>query len=181
MGMFEGNGNIVYSVSLSGKTLTIYKSINKGKDWDVLTENTEHGYGSIPEIVVDPVVEDRIYAPSTNTPNGSWAKVGIWIYDGATWSLKNRAHGLVPNIFGKLDINRVVIDKTNSNIIYAAGKFTAQFPSGIFKSENKGNSWTEITGTMPKGFGAKALGINPHNRELFISGPLGNYIYSGTK
>jgi photosystem II stability/assembly factor-like uncharacterized protein len=150
----------------------VYKSTDAGKSWTHLgLDETQH----IGRIAIDPknanvafvAAIGHLYAPSaergvfrTRDGGKSWQKV----------LFKN-------NDVGAVD---VVIDPTNSNVVYAGLWNTRRPPwytyqpsngpgGGIFKSTDGGTTWKQLTVGLPKeGVGRTGIAVAPTNpRRLY--------------
>ena len=124
-------------------TVGVFRSSDGGRTWtERMNGMTEISF--IVALAIDPAHPNIIYAGTTGgvfrTRNAteSWEKVteGMVAFDAKMASMA-------------LGVNRIVIDGTNPDLIYAG---TTQ---GLFKSTNQGDRWTKI---------GKALG------DVYISG-----------
>jgi len=126
---------IVYAASATGG---IFKSSDMGVTWFPIFD--EQNVLPIGDIAVDPVNPNIIYV-GTGEANGghnNFAGGGVFksTNAGSTWQFL----GLEKTV----SIGRIVIDPTNTDIIYlaAVGSYFAPNPErGIYKSTDGGNSW----------------------------------------
>ena len=139
------NPNTIYVGAATGG---VWKSIDEGKTWNVLTDNLTEGSLAIGALAIDP--NGVIYA---GTGDGNWAWYGSGILkssdSGATW---NRI-GI--SDFARAAITKIVIDPTNPNKIFATATFGFTMSAysdgayvdpgvnlGVFLSTDGGRSWT---------------------------------------
>jgi len=145
------DANIVY---LADRTQPIvHKSINGGQNWsEYFNAGQEHR--RIMFVTIDPINSERIYV-STMKMGGPGKLGGLYkIENGVITDI----NGLVP----RLPLT-ITIDPKNSNIIYLV-----LHESGIYKSINSGNSWSEISGegsNLPNS-GFNNLVIDPNNSNI---------------
>ncbi len=141
----------------------VYKSLNGGKTWSNMgLKESEH----ISKILVDPNDSNTIYVA---------AEGPLWSAGGERGLYKSEDGGKTWNI--SLEISRdtgvtdVEIDPVNPNTLYAAAyqrrRSVAAFmgggpESGIYKSDDAGESWRKLTEGLPKGdMGKIGLAVSP--------------------
>ncbi|MBV1910531.1 MAG: hypothetical protein KUG78_14610 [Kangiellaceae bacterium] len=95
--------------------------------------------GRVRSFAFDPDDSDRIYAGSVSG--------GVWLTEnaGTSWSPTD-------DFMANLSVSTIIFDPTDSNVIYAGtGEGTFNFDNvrglGIFKSDDKGQSWSSIAST----------------------------------
>lgn len=147
----------------------VYKSTDAGKTWKrVGLEDTRQ----ISKIRVDPKNPDLVYVAALGHIFGPNEQRGVFRSKdgGKTWErvLFRSAKA------GAIDL---VIDSTNTSVLYAGFWDVVRKPwtfesggpgSGIFKSTDKGDTWTEITHNdgLPKGtIGKVGLAVSPANPD----------------
>lgn len=168
----------------------IFKTTDGGQSWNPVFD--DHSWLSVGCIVYDPQNSNVLYA-GTGDPNiGSSAFIGDGIYKstdgGNTWTNS----GL--NVQGI--ISKIVIDPSNSNIIYAAAMGVPYFRDnnrGVYKSTDGGLTWTQKL-FISNDAGVSDLLIDPsnpsvlyacgwnrirNNHESVVTGPAGK-IYKTT-
>jgi hypothetical protein len=121
----------------------IWKSLNSGKDWAPLTDNTNSSWMNISHITIDPNNQNIIYA--------SLASGGVLksINAGSTWSMTSS---------GPSNPRKVLVHPNNSNIIFATAA------NGIHRSVNAGASWTKVcTSSM------EDIEFNPYNPDIMYA------------
>ena len=143
----------------------VYKSTDAGKTWKhVGLEDTRQ----ISKIRIDPRNPDLVYVAALGHIFGPNDQRGIFRSKdgGKTWErilFRNEKAGAID----------LVLDPTNASVLYAAFWEVIRRPwtfesggagSGIFKSTDKGDTWTEITRNegLPKGIVGKiGLAVSP--------------------
>ncbi len=147
----------------------VYKSTDAGKTWKrVGLEDTRQ----IPRIRIHPKNPDLVYVAALGHVWGPNDQRGVFRSKdgGKTWEkILNRG-----NKAGAIDL---IIDPTNPNILYAGFWEVYRKPwtlesggpgSGIFKSTDGGDTWTELTRNngLPKGtIGKVGITVSPANPE----------------
>jgi photosystem II stability/assembly factor-like uncharacterized protein len=163
------NPDIVYVAALGrafgpNDMRGVFKTIDGGKTWDkvlYINENT-----GVVDLAMDPTEPDLLYAcayhfrrdaMSGSNPRIQWGP-GSGLYrsedGGKTWSQMKEGLPERPIARSGIDIHR-----KNPNIIYAViqtdqtggkgGKGTGEGAGGIFRSEDKGRTWKQMTSWMP--------------------------------
>lgn len=139
--------NTIYVGAASGG---IWKTTNGGTSWTPLGDNNPVlGVSDI--IVIRPVTgPDIIYIATGDRDGGSMWSLGGGQYNdnnsvgvlksidgGATWNTT----GLTFLASQQRTVNRMLLDPTNNNILYAASSV------GLYKTSNGGTSWSLLTST----------------------------------
>ena len=145
----------------------MYKSTDAGKTWTHIgLDGTQH----IGKIAVDPRNPNVLFVAAIGHLYAPNAERGVYRSrdGGRTWSqvlFKDANIGAV----------EVVIDPTNSNVVYAGLWSTRRPPwytyapsnapgGGIFKSSDGGNTWRQLTTGLPKeGIGRTGIAVAPSN------------------
>ncbi len=138
----------------------MYKSTNGGMSWDNI--GLEYS-GYIGRIVVDYMNSQRVFVAACGNLFSPNPERGIYRSDdgGQTWQRKL----FITDSTAAVDI---VQHPTNPNILYAAMwermrglTYRRSFgpSSGIWKSENGGDTWTELTNGLPTGNDVGRIGL----------------------
>lgn len=150
--VYAGSGESTLRDSM-GYGNGVYKSTDAGKNWTHIgLDDTQH----IGRIAVDPKNPNVVFVAAIGHLYAPSADRGVFrsMDGGKSWKkvlFKNENVGAV----------EVVIDPTNSNVIYAGLWNTRRPPwytyrpsngpgGGIFKSTDGGNTWKELTNGLPK-------------------------------
>jgi photosystem II stability/assembly factor-like uncharacterized protein len=169
------NPDIVY-VAAGGhlwgpnKERGVYKSIDGGKTWQsVLFLNEDTGAS---DIAIDPASPSTLYAAMyqrRRTPwgfNGGGPHSGLYktIDGGATWArLKN---GLPEG--GETGRIGIDIYRRDSNIVYVCYEHAK---GGVFRSDNKGETWTKMGDYNPRPMYFSQIRIDPNNdQRIWLAG-----------
>ncbi|MDH7913088.1 T9SS type A sorting domain-containing protein [Winogradskyella sp. SYSU M77433] len=106
-----------------GETGGVWKSLDGGVTWIVLTDNLSNM--DVYSLAIDPLNSSRYF----------WGSTSGAIFrsedGGSTWTL----HGNLPGG----TVNKILVHPTDSNILYASSQ-----GSGLYKSTNGGSTWTSI-------------------------------------
>ncbi|MBL4703632.1 MAG: PKD domain-containing protein [Flavobacteriales bacterium] len=121
------NSNILYVGTPAGG---IWKSTDAGTTWVPLGD--ELSVIGVSGITVDPSNSNIIYLCTGDSDGGDVYSIGLMksTDGGASW---NSIGGITAN-----ETTEIIIDPTNSNILYLASS------SGVYKSTNAGTSWTNV-------------------------------------
>ncbi len=149
----------------------VYKSVNGGKSWKHMgLKESEH----ISKIIVDPRNSDVIYVAAYGPLWSDGGDRGVYksTDGGETWA---QIH-YISDQTGTADL---VMDPENPDVLYAADHQRRRHvftyigggkESSLYKTEDGGENWTEITTGLPKGkMGRIGLAISPANS---------NYVYA---
>ena len=140
----------------------IYKSLDAGKSWQHLGLRDAQQIGAV---VVDPRDANRVFVAALGHPYGPNDERGVFrsTDGGQTW---RRVLGKNPDL-GAIDL---AIDPKNPQVVFASlwasrrppwttgGAYTG-VGSGLFKSIDGGDTWTEITQGLPGGKNIGRIGI----------------------
>jgi photosystem II stability/assembly factor-like uncharacterized protein len=143
---------ILYATSYSTSTIGTLTSTDGGKNWQMHAAN-DWAFGRLwhddTSLAVDPVDSTTLYAASSAGTLKSADR-------GATWvRTASPARGL----------ERLLLDPTNPNIIYAEGDAT-----GVFKSTNGGKSWKPINSGLADPSRVRGLLVDPTDSSTLYVG-----------
>lgn len=142
----------------------VYRTVDGGDSWQPIGD--EMGDLSISSIVFDPNNSDVIYLGTGDHNISGFPNVGDGIYKstdgGNTWTNMG--------LTAQRIISRIVIDPTDSDVIYAACMglpFDRNDDRGLYKSTNGGEDWEQILFVSDES-GIIDLVMNPANpQELY--------------
>lgn len=157
----------------------VWRTLDGGASWQPMTSHMPTT--AIGALAMDPGDENVIYAGTGEANYANHSRYGLGLYKttdgGETW-----AH-LAEQTFAGRCFSRIVIDSTNTEVLYAsitrAGGFPelaaakghpmATGPIGVFKSLDGGVSWTHLTNGLPV-LSATDLAIDPQNPSVLYAG-----------
>ena len=151
---------------LPGKTSAqsmVIKSIDGGTTWAHTPQGPPgdeiHAYA----LAIDPANPSTLYAGGSGTPNTVKS-----INGGTSWT-----NVPIPGVTG--GVYSLVVDPTNSSIVYATTR-----DAGVFKSVNGGASWTAQNNgiTVTSFVGYNSILIDPQNSNYLHLGAGNGYWYS---
>ena len=141
----------------------LFKTTDGGKTWDNVLSAGE--WTGVTDIVMDPRNPDRLYAATWQHHRtvaayvGGGPESGVHVSDdgGATWQELKK--GLPSGNMGKIGL---AISPQNPDVVYAAIE-TDRREGGVWRSANRGASWTKMSDAVGGGTG-------PHYyQELYAS------------
>lgn len=144
----------------------VYKSNDAGKTWIKLgLEKTQH----ISRIIVHPTNPDIVYVAAQGALYGPNKERGLYrsVDGGKTW--KNIL--FVNELTGAVELS---MDANNPLVLYAAMWEHQRKPnivisggtgSGLYKSTDGGDTWTELTEGLPKEKGKMAIAVSAANSD----------------
>ncbi len=135
------NPDIMYAAIMSNG---IYRSTDRGFTWTKLTDGLPTGGFGRLELAISPSNPSVLYASFTSM--ATYGLLGLYktIDGGDTWTqLTNTPDYLRPQGFYD---HCIIVDPSNSNIVYAGGVFPYNFNyHGLVMTTDGGASWTDIT------------------------------------
>ena len=155
----------------SGGERGLYKSVDGGKNWKLVLKDNE--WTGVTDIVMDPQDENILYAATWQRHRNVAAYIGGGegsaihksIDGGETWT--KLTNGLPSTNMGKIGL---AISPIKPDIIYAAIELERK-KGAIYRSNNKGGSWSKMSNTVSGGTG-------PHYyQELYASPHVLDKIY----
>ncbi len=155
----------------SGGERGLYKSTDGGETWDQVLSAGE--WTGVTDIVMDPRNPDRLVAATWQRHRtvaaymGAGPESGIHVSDdgGETWREVSR--GLPQGNMGKIGL---AISPQNPDIVYAAIE-TNRRQGGVYRSTDRGESWTKMSDTVSGGTGPhyyQELYAHPHHFDRII-------------
>ena len=144
----------------------VYKSTDAGRTWTHLGLDETHHIG---KIAIDPKNPDNVFVAAIGKLYAANKERGIF--------RSKMADAAGRKVLGDDNVGavEVVIDPSNSNVVYAGLWNTRRPPwftyaptngpgGGIFKSTDGGTTWTRLTNGLPKdGIGRTGIAIAPSN------------------
>jgi photosystem II stability/assembly factor-like uncharacterized protein len=181
IGVSAGNPELYY---VGGADGGVWKSLDGGTSWSPLTDHLPTT--AIGAIAVDPTNDQVVYAGSGEANFANHSRYGLGLYKatdgGENWEV------LAADIFSGRCFSRIVIDPTNTSILYASithagglpsfdfniaaarGHGGAQLPLGVWKSLDGGNTWSQLTNGLPGDLSATDLVMDTANAAVLYAG-----------
>ncbi len=161
--------DVVYVAALghlwgANKERGVYKTTDGGRTWtQSLFINEDTG---VVDVAMDPQSPDTLYAAAYQRRrtafgfNGGGTDGGIYktTNGGATW--KKLSKGLPHESGGDVGRIGIGIYRKNPNIVYAVVQHSK---GGIFRSEDKGETWTKMSDTNPRPSYYSQIVVDPNN------------------
>ena len=149
----------------------LYKTTDGGQTWDLVLSAGE--WTGVTDIVMDPRNPDRLVAATWQRHRtvaaymGAGPESGVHVSDdgGETWREVTR--GLPTGNIGKIGL---AISPQNPDILYAAVE-TERRQGGVYRSSDRGESWTLMSDTVSGGTGPhyyQELYAHPHHFDRII-------------
>jgi len=144
----------------------IYKSMDAGKTWTHIgLENTRH----ISDVVIHPTNPEIIYVTAQGAQYGPSKERGIYRTNdgGNTWEN-------ILSVNNTTGASSLSMDMTNPRILYAAMWQHRRYPwymesggenSGLYKSNDGGDTWKKMKTGLPKAFGKSGISVSRANPE----------------
>jgi photosystem II stability/assembly factor-like uncharacterized protein len=141
----------------------LFRSIDGGLSWYRFDERTQREYIYPADFAVDPTNPKIMYIAYQAMMGG-----GVMIVrtenGGASWTTVNS--GLDTKGMSK---PHLIIDPIDPNALYLGAGGGYQSNGGVFKTTNRGDSWTRLTLADDPRFNDKVtLGYNPTNKVLYV-------------
>lgn len=155
------NPSIAYAGAANGG---VWKTTNMGRTWVPLSDQALAL--AVGALAIDPSDPNVIYAGTGEVSQGVGTYFGAGVMKsvdgGQTW----KSIGL-PNVGA---FTKLIVHPTNSNRLYAAGGRSA---GGLFRSDDKGQTWTRLQGGELPLIGATdlALSVSPEGDVLYAALP----------
>ncbi len=156
------NDDIIYAGFSGGG---IFKTIDGGTSWNPIFD--DQPYLAISDITLDPANPDIVYVGTGDHNVTGYPYIGDGVYKsedgGNTWQHKGLTDQRI--------ISRIIVDPTNSDIIYAAClglPFERNDERGLYKSIDGGNTWSQVLFVSDQS-GIVDLLINPDNPQVLYA------------
>ncbi len=154
------NSNVVYLGAAQGG---LWKTTNGGNSWAPLTD--DQASLAVGAIAIDPRHPNTIYVGTGEPSPGQDNYYGAGILKSTDGGHSWQRLGI--DQFNGLGIISILIDPTNTNVLYAASSRSGIAGSvmpvrGVWKSTNGGASWTALL-TCEKCYGASDLVMDVHH------------------
>ena len=168
-----GDNNTYYAGSPSGG---LWKTTDNGSTWTVLTDNNAVlGVSDAVVLAGSTPATDTIYIATGDRDGGSMWLLGSGNYadNNSIGILKSTDGGTTWNTTGlsftadqQMMVNRLIVDPTNHNILYAA------VSDGVYKTTDAGVTWSKITNII-----FVDLEFKPNNNQVIYGGNKIGYIF----
>jgi photosystem II stability/assembly factor-like uncharacterized protein len=151
----------------------MFKSTDGGTSWDELSGLREHGSGPqwqpgaggmcLHTIILDPRDEKRIFA--------AISAAGVFRSDdgGATWKPKNKGlkSGEIPSAEAEVGhcVHRLALHPSRPDTVFMQKHWD------VMRSDDGGDSWTEVSGNLPTDFGFP-IDVHAHEPETIYVVPI---------
>lgn len=166
--MLAGNGDVVFAAvqkDARGWEWQVLRSSDQGDTWTPLPGRIS---GALGEVDVDPGDPNRLYAAGD---------AGVWIFDGAGWTVRDDRNGLERNFFGDLCFRWIAVDPTRPQTIYAGQmEVWHGIARGIFRSTDSGEHWDNISANLGPDLTVWAITVSPHDGTVWLGTDYGNWM-----
>ncbi len=144
----------------------VYKSMDAGKTWTHLgLEETRH----ISDVIIHPVNPEIIYIAAQGAQYGDSDERGVYrsTDGGETWEQ-------VLSVNSTTGASSLSMDMTNPRILYASMWQHRRYPwymesggehSGLYKSIDGGDTWTQMKAGLPEEFGKSGISVSRANPQ----------------
>lgn len=157
----------------------VWRSDDAGASWTPLTDDMPTQ--AVGALAVDPTNDDVIYVGTGEANFANHSRYGLGLYKstdgGATWE------HLAEGVFGGRCFSRLLIDPTNTAVLYASITRAGGFPElaaakghpgatgdlGVFKSLDGGVNWTRLSGGLPN-LSTTDLALDPSDPQILYAG-----------
>lgn len=154
-------------IYVAAYTTGTFRSSDGGGTWTSIN----NGHTSVASLQIDQVNPSILYA----------GFIGSGVYKsidgGDSWYPIN--NGLPRNYAGSISVTMVVIDPTNSSIVYASTLYSGNGQKVVYKSIDSGSSWSQIGSNLPF-IDAAAIVIDPANTQNLYVSIYNNGVYKST-
>lgn len=156
----------------------VWRTTDGGASWTPLTDHMPRC--AMGALQLDPQDENTIYAGTGEANFANHSRYGVGLFKstdgGDSWIV------LAESTFAGRSFSRILVDPTNSSVLYAAithaggfpppvaarGHPLANGPRGVFKSEDGGQTWVQLLNGLPS-LDATDLAIDPGNPQVLYA------------
>jgi photosystem II stability/assembly factor-like uncharacterized protein len=157
----------------------VWRTTNGGLSWMPRTDDMPSS--AMGALALDPTNEDVIYAGTGEANYANHSRYGLGLYKstdgGDTWVQ------LAEDTFGGRCFSKILVDPTNSQTVYAPITRAGGFPEmaaakghpgatgslGVFRSDDSGVTWTQLTNGLPN-LSATDLAMDPADPSILYAG-----------
>lgn len=148
----------------------VYQSMDAGKTWSHLgLDKTRH----ISDVVIHPTNPDIIYVTAQGAQYAPSEDRGIYrtLDGGITWEN-------ILKVNDTTGASSLTMDMTNPRILYASMWQNRRYPwfmesggegSGLYKSNDGGDTWKKMIKGLPKTFGKSGISVSRANSEIVFA------------
>jgi hypothetical protein len=173
-----GDGDALYSFEPAGTGRSVLlRSSDQGASWARLGEPAGFSAKEILDVAVAPGASggakdvDRILVASTR---------GVWVFDGAFWSLRTGSDGLAKDAFGETFVQAVAVDPRDPRRVYAGRRAGAYGESnGVFRSCDGGLTWSSASANLGPALTVWAVEISPESGDVYLGTSFGTFRLAG--
>jgi photosystem II stability/assembly factor-like uncharacterized protein len=168
IGMYPGNGDIVYSIlPLDKGKSQVLISYDCGETWDQSVTVCNINKRAIHDFAVSPTNFRNIYLATSN---------GLFLFNGEKWLNINHKNGLEKDYFGLCYLSSIEIDQNYPKKVYVGRQAPGRGQSnGIFKSTDGGLNWKNINYNFGTELSVWSIKVSPVNSTVFIGTSLGTW------
>lgn len=138
-------------VFVAGTLKGVYKSVDSGSSWKLISPEGSTELHEVESIAIDPKDPKIVYA-------GTWHLPWKTTDDGVHWS--NIKEGVIDDS----DVFSIIIDPKDPNVVYASAC------SGIYKSETAGGRFQKIQGIPSTARRTRVLMQDPQHQNIVFAG-----------
>jgi photosystem II stability/assembly factor-like uncharacterized protein len=138
-------------ILFAGTFLGVYRSIDAGADWELISPPDSKEIHLIESLAVDPTNPDIVYAGTWHLP---------WKTDDGGKNWKSIKDGVIEDS----DVFSIIIDPVHPRTVFLSAC------SGIYKSENAGVLFHKIEGIPSSARRTRVLKQDPTNRDIVYAG-----------
>ncbi len=157
----RSNPNVIY---VGGAIGGVWKTIDGGSNWSPRTDFQNTLATGV--ITLDPVDPNVIYIGTGDKDQGYLGLLGAGILKST--DAGNSFTQLAANTFQGLDITGLLVDPTNTQVLYAGAKGSTPSQCGVFKSTDSGMSWIRLNGA-PSSFVSEIRMLSTNSQTIYAA------------